>query len=501
MTLPDPMPLASRSLPPLRGGLLGVYRIAWLVLAAAAAGILLLSILHPTAGPLILGLRLLKAGIVMAVAVILFRHRQRDVVAALLSLALLLWTITSSFDFASSMTGLPTVLDRLRFLLFTLALLLFPNGEWRARWTRNIALASTAVFAMGAAEALGWLPTRSFLPLAIPCVLAAIATLIIRFRTASAEAERLQLKWVALGLVSGVGCILAARAGFALTARMAMPVGAPVLLEALFQCGIVLVALGFLVSLLRYRLFDVETAVTRSAAYGGLTLALLAIFAGTEATIENVGQAYLGMGLGNVSAAMAAAVAAVLLNPLHDRISRWAEQHFQRDLVLLKRDLPEILEDLAATATRPQLATAILPHINAAIHATRSALVGPRGVAIAAAGVLLKDVRRWLSENPGLDAVKECDRHDPLFPIRVPLSHPISGAAGWILLGPRPDGSLCGREDLGAVKSLLPAVRRTLLWVITREASRKAQHRQRQSLCRELAELRSRLDGAGSGKP
>jgi hypothetical protein len=478
-----------------------MYRAAWFALAAIAVGILLLSMLHPAAGALIVGLRLLKAAIVMTVATILFRRRQHDAVAALLSLALLLWTVTSSFDFASSMTGIPTILDRLRFLLFTLALLLFPNGEWHPRWGRGIAVASVMVFAIGTTEALHGLPTHSFLPLAIPCVIAAIATLVIRFRTAATDAERLQMKWVALGLGSGVGCILAARAGVALTAQMVLPPGAPVLFEALFQCGIVLVALGFLVSLLRYRLFDVETAVTRSAAYGGLTLALLATFAGTEATIENVGQAYLGMGLGNVSAAMAAAVAAVLLNPLHDRISRWAEQYFQRDLVLLKQDLPEMLEDLAATATSAQLAAAILPRINTAIHATRSVLLGSGGVAIAADGVLLKDVRRWSSENPRLDNLKACDRHDPLFPIRLRLSHPVSGAAGWILLGPRPDGSLYGREELGAVESLRPTIRRALLWVTTREASHDTQRRERRALRRELAELRDRLDSAGSGKP
>jgi hypothetical protein len=500
--IPDlAMSITSRSLPPLRGGLLSMYRAAWFALAATATGILLLSMLHPAGGALIVGLRLLKAAIVMTVATILFRRRQHDAVAALLSLVLLLWTITSSFDFASSMTGVPMILDRLRFLLFTIALLLFPNGEWCPRWGRGIAVASVVVFAIGTAEALHRLPTHSFLPLAIPCVIAAIATLIIRFRTASAEAERLQLKWVALGLTSGVGCILAARAGFALMMRMDLSFAAPLVFEALFQCGIVLVALGFLVSLLRYRLFDVETAVTRSAAYGGLTLALLATFAGTEATIENVGQAYLGMGLGNVSAAMAAAVAAVLLNPLHDRISRWAEQYFQRDLVLLKQDLPEMLEDLAATATPAQLATAILPRINAAIHATRSVLLGSGGVAIAADGVLLKDVRRWLRQNPRPDNLKVCDRHDPLFPIRLPLSHPASGAPGWILLGPRPDGSLYGREELGAVESLRPTVRRALLWVITREASHDARRRERRALHRELAELRDRLDRAGSGKP
>jgi hypothetical protein len=248
-----------------------MYRAAWFALAATAAGILLLSMLHPAAGALIVGLRLLKAAIVMTVATILFRRRQHDAVAALLSLALLLWTITSSFDFASSMTGVPMILDRLRFLLFTIALLLFPNGEWRPRWGRGIAIASVIVFAIGTAEALNRLPTHSFLPLAIPCVIAAIATLIIRFRTASAEAERLQLKWVALGLASGVGCILAARAGFALMMRTDLSFAAPLVFEALFQCGIVLVALGILVSLLRYRLFDVEAAVTRSAAYGGLT--------------------------------------------------------------------------------------------------------------------------------------------------------------------------------------------------------------------------------------
>ena len=495
------MAITLRSLPPLRRGLLGIYRILWCTVASAAVGILLASILHPTAGSVILGLRLLKAAVVLTVAAILFRRRQRDAVAALLSLALLLWTVTSSFDFTSSMTSLPAVLDRLRFLLFTVALLLFPNGRWHPRWARGIAAITMAVFAVGTAEALHWLPTRGFLPLAIPCVIAAIATLAVRFRTASNEAERLQLKWVALGLVFGVGCILTARAGFALTARVVMPVGAPLLFEALFQSGIALIALGFLVSLLRYRLFDVETVVTRSAAYGALTLALLVTFAASEAVIETFGQNYFGMSIGNEAAAIAAAIAAVVLTPLHHRISHWAEQHFQRDLVLLKRDLPEMLGDLAATGTPAQLATVILPRINAAIHATRSALVSPGGSAVAADGALLKDVRRWLSENPSFDNLKACGRHDPVFPIRLPLTHPNLGAAGWILLGPRPDGSLYGKEELGAVESLCPAVRRALLWVITREASRDAQRREKRALRRELAELRHRLESAGSNKP
>jgi hypothetical protein len=490
-------PITRGGLPPLGGGSLAVYRVLWIVLAAAAVGTLTFSIIHPTTRPLIIGLRLLKAVIVLAVATILFRRRQQDAVAALLTLSLLLWTITSSFDFASAMTSVPAVLDRFRFMLFTIALVLFPSGEWRPRWTRVIAIVTVGVFAIGAAEAVGWLPTHSFLLLAIPCVIAAIATLVDRFRSASTEVERLQLKWVALGLVSGIGCILLARAGFVLATRTAVPVAAPVVLEALFQIGIVLVSLGFLVSLLRYRLFDAETAVSRSAAYGGLTLALLATFAGTEAVIETWGQNYFGMGIGNVAAAIAAAIAAVLLTPLHHRISQWAEQHFQRDLVLLKRELPEILEDLAIAATPPQLAAAVLPRINAAVHATRSALVDPAGAIIAAEGVQLPDVQRWSAENfRTAAALEECVRGDLLFPIRLQLACPVSGTVGWFLLGPRPDGSLYGKEDIGAVNSLRPAVRRALVGATARETSLRAQGRQIQALRRDIAGLRNSLGGA-----
>ena len=231
-----------------------------------------------------------------------------------------------------------------------------------------------------------------------------------------------------------------------------------------------LVALGFLVSLLRYRLFDAETAVSRSAAYGGLTLALSRRSPATRSGHRDLGQNYFGMGIGNVAAAIAAAIAAVLLTPLHHRISHWAEQHFQRDLVLLKRELPEILEDLAIAATPPELAAAVLPRINAAVHATRSALVDPRGVIIAAEGVQLQDVQRWSAEKFGTaDALEECARDDPLFPVRLQLACPVSGTVGWFLLGPRPDGSLYGKEDIGAVNSLRPAVRRALVGATARE--------------------------------
>lgn len=483
----------------LSGRWVSAYRLIWCLLALGGAGLLGASLFQPMAPPAILALRLLKGAAVISVCGILLRRRRDDPVAALLSLAFLTWTITSSFDFAST-NVLPMLLDRVRFLLFALALLLFPDGNWQPSWTRGVAGVSAGVCLLGVAETMHVVPTRLFLPLAIACVLAAVASLWSRLRTTETEAERQQLKWVALGLVTGIALILSARAGAILATVSPTLSAVPILWEAMFQLGIAIIALGFLVSLLRYRLFDAEAAISRSAAFAGLTVALVATFAGTEASIEWVGQQYLGMGIGNISAAMAAAVAAVLLNPFHRRISDWAEQHFQRDLVTLKQNLPNFLKDLAAVATPQQVGAAVLSDINRAVHATRSALIAPGSIFIAANGVSLKDVRRcWRETVLNVDVPRNRDSCDRLFPVRVELACPLSGKSGWLLLGPRPDGTLYGKEDLDAIESVRPAIRHALGWATAREAASNRQRRQWQSLRREMAELRSGLVAQEAG--
>ena len=481
--------------PELRGWWVLAYRVTWGALAFVAVGVIAASAYAGTAHPAVLALRLAKAAVILSVCVILLRRRANDPVAALLSLAFLTWTINSSFDFASA-EMLPRLLDRVRFLLFVLALLLFPDARWRPGWTRGVAIASAAVFLLGIADGLGVVPTRLFLPLAIVCVIAAIAALIVRFCTAASQTERQQLKWVALGLFSGVGLVLIARAGAALSVGQAMPVAAPVLLEGLFQLGIILIALGFLVSLLRYRLFDAEAAISRSAALAGLTIAVVAVFAGTEATIEWLGQQYLGMGIGDVSAAMAAAVAAVLLNPLHNRISDWAESRFQRDLICLKKELPEMLAELAAGATPRELGQTILPRIGVAVHATRAGLA-VRSRVVAAHGIAPDRAQAWLNAMPA-KSDDDADATDSTFPVRVRLHGPLSNAPLWLFLGPRPDGSLYGKEDLDALATIAPAMRHALTWALDRERFRLAHRREVHALRAQIALLAAR---AGNYRP
>ena len=478
------------SLPLLSGRLLWSYRIAWCALAVGAILASALSPFYFGYHPGVLALRLVKSAVLLSVAAILLCRRQRDPVAALLALAFLTWTISSSFDVGNSAEFLQ-LLDRCRFLLFALALPLFPDGRWRPGWIRAVICASAGVFLIGIIETLHFLPMRLFLPLAIACVLSGIGVLVARFRSSTNFEIKQQLKWIALGLIGGVGLILCARAGFA-----AAPSSSPaieILWEALFQLGIIIVALGFLISLLRYRLFDAETVISRSAAYVGLTVAVVAIFGGTEGAIENLGQSYLGMNVGSISGAMAAAVAALLLSPLHGRISDWAEDRFQPDLAQLKREMPEILGRLSVTSSARHLGAAVLPPINAAIHATRSALI-LNGSVRAARGVPLGHASRWWRDaKRELCPLVERNISDPLFPIRLRLGSATSGSANWLLLGPRPDATLYGLEDLDAVRSTFPALKHALAAAMVREAFATTVARRERRLRNELREIRAWL--------
>jgi hypothetical protein len=483
------------AVPPIGGSLLAVYRFAWPVLAAAAVAVPLLALVSPGGQPGIDALRSVKAAVLIAVSAILYRRRRQDAVAAMLSIAFLLWTISSSFDFAaSSGSAWLAVLDRIRFLFFALALLLFPNGEWRPGWSRQVAAAIAGVFVIGVAEAVTTLSTRLYLPLAISCVLLAMAALLQRFRASQRVAERQQFKWIALGLAGGIGMILTARAGAEFSGQGSLPVIPPLVLEGVFQLGIVVVALGFLTSLLRYRLYDAEAAISRSAAYAGLTLALVATFAASEAIIQMLGQRYFGSGVGDLSGAIAAAIAALLLTPLHSRISSLAEQRFQRDLAVLKQQLPELLADLAVSATARQVATAVLPRIAEATHGLRTAILVDRSV-VGLHGIGSRDVRGWARQwSPHSDGLFERQPDDPLFPVRMVLRCPFGSVRGLLLLGPRPDGSLYGKDELEALAEIARPLRRALLAARHREQEQVREARRQRAVARSIGELSARID-------
>ncbi|QDP20373.1 hypothetical protein FMM02_10670 [Sphingomonas xanthus] len=392
-----------------------------------------------------------------------------------------------------------SLIDRFRFLFFGCALALFPDGAWGSKWTRRLVAAIIAAFVLGLAEAIGISSTSLYLPIAIGCILATLAALTVKYRLLGPGTQKQQLKWVMLGLVCGIGLILSARAGALLKQSAQSAPFSAIVIEGLFQFGIVVVALGFLTSLLRFRLYDAEAAISRSAVYATMTLTLVGTFAASETLVELAGEHLFGMAIGNISGAAAAGVAAMMLTPLHGRISDWAERQFQNDLVMLKQDLPDLLASLSSGCSVKQLASNVLPRIEQAVQSTCIALLID-GKLAGIQGVSMSSARRFLKEWQSPETTEEFLRCDhERFPLRLALRCPLGLVRGWLLLGSRPDGSFYGRDDVDALLEVLPLLQRSVFHVAQREKEgrrRQQLDRQIMTMMRSLSERLSKLECA-----
>jgi hypothetical protein len=263
----------------------------------------------------------------------------------------------------------------------------------------------------------------------------------------------------------------------------------------------VFVTAGLLVSLFKYRLYDAEAVVSRSVAYAALTAILLALFAATQKAIELLGEEIIGDSLGVLADVIGAAVATVMVVPLHHRLTGWAERRFQKQLIRLRQDLPALVGDLRELAPATRIAAATLESVSRAVRSTRAALVVADEV-IGLRSVEARDFEAWRaswqpSPRPGIDA----DRADPWFPLRLPLEADGHGRVGWLLLGPRPDGSFYGRDEREALLAIADPVARALEIAGQRETHEAAERERwreqaglNASIAQALAAIEGRLD-------
>ena len=219
-------------------------------------------------------------------------------------------------------------------------LLLTPTGRLpspRWRWWARLAAAAPVVTVLGSVVQPDPLaPDDHGNPLAIPAlarvlVVPAVAgvvivvvsllvgalSLVVRFRRARGV-ERLQLRWLAYAALLAAGLLLVAVfAGFLLAKD-----------EVLFvslALGVALVPLATGAAILRYRLYDLDRIISRTLAYGLLTV-LLGL--GYAAVVLGLGR-LLGRDSGLVVAAATLAVAAVF-QPARRRVQAVVDRRFNR---------------------------------------------------------------------------------------------------------------------------------------------------------------------------
>ena len=213
-----------------------------------------------------------------------------------------------------------------------------PSPRWRW-WARLAAVAPAVVVVTSVVQPDPLAPDWYGNPLAVPAlyrllavpgvaaivvvlasVLVGASSLVLRFRRARGV-ERLQLRWLALAAALAAGLLLVALVAGSLGRD-------PVVLASISLCA-ALLPLATGAAILRYRLYDLDRIISRTLAYGLLTVLAGLGYAGA---VLLVGRAFGGLGGRPPSWAVAGLTLAVAaaVQPAHRRIQRVVDRRFNR---------------------------------------------------------------------------------------------------------------------------------------------------------------------------
>jgi hypothetical protein len=124
------------------------------------------------------------------------------------------------------------------------------------------------------------------------------------------------------------------------------------------------------------------------------------------------------------------------------------------------------------TASLGEMLDEILARVDRGVRAVRSAAI-VNGCVLRARGLSIKEVDTWRTTIFAQDYKNDiCEASDRLFPIRVPLvpSSDDEEPIGYLLVGPRPDGSIPSRDEQKALAEVSESIARAIRTVIKREA-------------------------------
>jgi hypothetical protein len=422
------------------------------------------------------------------------RRKREDLVGSILSLAVLLTIATEqpSATFLSYVAHVPVSWHRHLYDLGNICLLagilLFPFGQLRPRIVVPLLCLLPMLF---------FLSGNFYRVNFVIFMVAGVMTLLVRLRRTPPSAARQQIKWALFGF-SGYSLFLS----IALTCDMAKQTvgsyGAQLTLEVFagltFGLAFLSLLLGLLIALMRYRLYDAETVISRSANVALMTIGVAAVFAATADALKQLVYNYYGNSNSEGPVIFAAALSTVLVNPIQERITRWSEKKFQHALVIMRDELPDTVRDLRETGNLGELVDDVLSRIMKGVVTMHVAAIIDQGV-FRTRGISKEKVDEWRDQTLEWDCSdKICHTSDALFPLRIPL-RPGEGeeTLGFILVGRRPDGSVPSKDEQKALREVAEPIARGVRNVIRRVAYERRLESMIESHGRRLDELEDRL--------
>ena len=232
---------------------------------------------------------LFACGSLLLCSLLLARRRPDDPVAMLFAFAFA--GMASTIDPPLSMWmafGWPLAYDIISstwFYLLLIALAAFPDGIFAPkslRWMVLIGIPLAIIVSLpdvnGNVQAV----------LGIGALLAMLVGQARRYRRLEAGIERQQIKWAAFGFAAGLLLVLAAFIILSLqpaaSSQQSMAINMTVVM--MFSLGMAAIPFGLLVALTRFRLWEADTVISRSAAYAVVTLIVGVVWAASSDLVK-----------------------------------------------------------------------------------------------------------------------------------------------------------------------------------------------------------------------
>jgi len=394
-------PEEEAAVPRLTGTWLRAARIAWVILAVTAAGIIVTSLpgyalhfsgqLHhtpsenPATGILIIAAlsgfaSLFSALLSLTLSWMFFRRRFDEPVAAVLSFYLVIYAVVMAgpletwFGYWVGNTKIVPTFQALLMATPSVALfVLFPNGRFVPPWARWVLLLTipwnlSFLFLPGFdADSLNNLTTVELWLLILwycSFMVVGLYAQLHRYRHVSSPTERQQTKWVVLGFALWLTYALLSTGPYLYF--NSLPSGSPeswwgAISELGWFLALNIVPVSLAIAVTRYRLWEIDVLINRTLVYGALTACVIGLYALVVGGISLLFQTQ-----GNwLAALLATGLVAVLFQPLRDRLQKGVNRLIYGDrddpVAVLSR-LAERLETAAAPEEMIQGLVEIIAH-------------------------------------------------------------------------------------------------------------------------------------------
>jgi hypothetical protein len=344
---------------------------------------------------------------------------------------------------------------------------MFPDGRFVPRWTRWLALlwgtlALAATF-FRTLDPYTWAPWYSYTFLLLGLGSAIVAQ-IYRYRRVSTPAQQQQTKWVIFGFAAAILGFAAVSALLWLT-PWARGVAFLQFLYAhwSFYLSQLIVPVCIGLSIMRYRLWDLDLVINRTVVYTITVALVMALFY----VLTNAGDRIVKAILGESSALAplaSALVSALVFSPLQEHTQTLVDRRFYREKVDLQSAFADFSHEIRRMTNVDDLLRALVSNVTGLLHVQYGAVyvsTGDSAFKLATAQDLpATQVQEW---TPGKEALHSLETglavpqdDGRVFPLLIPLTLPSAARAGnedwakWLgvlALGPRLSGRGFSRED------------------------------------------------------